>query len=215
MAKLFQELMRRRFFDIKVKFISMDPGFNQINLSLLKENTEKLGIPIILRNSNIFKVAEKIAKDYPCYICARMRRGFLYNVAQELGCNKLALGHHFDDIIETTMMNIFYSGMVRTMLPKIKSDNFENMELIRPMCLIREKDIERIMKKNNIETMDCGCEIHACSISSKRQRVKRLIKELSIETKDVKKNIFRSVENIDKNGIIGWIDKKERFNRYD
>ncbi len=214
MAKLFQELQKQKVYDIEVVYIAMDPGFNEINKQLLIKNTTKLGIPIEIKKSNIFEVAGKIARDYPCYICARMRRGFLYNAAKEEGCNKLALGHHFDDIIETSLMNMFYSGMIRTMLPKLKSDNFENMELIRPMCLIRESDIEKIMKKNNIFTMDCGCEIHACSISSKRQRVKKLIKELSLETKDLEKNIFRSMENVDLEGIIGWISNGEKVSRY-
>jgi len=214
MAKLFQELKRHPIMDFDIEFISMDPGFNEINLQLLQENTAKLGIPLNLEQSNIFRVAGTIAQEYPCYICARMRRGFLYNMAKERGCNKLALGHHYNDIIETTMMNILYSGTIRTMLPKVPSENFEDMELIRPMCLIKEEDIIKIMKNNQIETMDCGCEIHACSVSSKRQRVKQLIHTLETETDGVEKNIFRSMENVDLDGIIGWVEDKQRSNRY-
>jgi len=144
-----------------------------------------------------------------------MRRGFLYNMAKERGCNKLALGHHYNDIIETTMLNLLYSGTVRTMLPKVPSENFEDMELIRPMCLIKEEDIIKIMKNNSIETMDCGCEIHACSVSSKRQRVKQLISQLESETEGIEKNIFRSMENVDLDGIIGGVESNVRFNRYE
>lgn len=214
LAKLFQELTRHPIMDIEVVFITMDPGYNQINLDLLHKNTELLGIPIDIEESNIFRIAGTIAKDYPCYMCARMRRGFLYNMAKERGCNKLALGHHFNDIIETTLMNVLYSGNYRTMLPKVPSENFEGLELIRPMCLIKEEDITKIMVHNHIETMGCGCEIQACSVSSKRQRVKQLIQELVTETQDLDMNIFRSAENVDLDGIIGWTKDGNRSNRY-
>lgn len=215
LAKLFQELKRHPIMDFDVVYISMDPGFNQINKDKLQENTTKLGIELDIENSNIFQVAGHIAKDYPCYMCARMRRGFLYNMAKERGCNKLALGHHFNDIIETTMLNVLYSGTMRTMLPKLPSENFEGLELIRPMCLIREDDIVKIMDHHCIDTMDCGCEIQACSISSKRQRVKQLIKDLVEETPDLDKNIYRTAENVDFDGIIGWVEGGKRFTRYD
>jgi tRNA(Ile)-lysidine synthase TilS/MesJ len=215
LAKLFQELKRHPIMDFDVVYISMDPGFNEMNKQLLNENINKLGIELDIEQSNIFAIAGSIAQDYPCYMCARMRRGFLYNMAKERGCNKLALGHHFDDIIETTMLNILYSGTMRTMLPKLPSENFEGLELIRPMCLIHEDDIVKIMDHHNIDTMDCGCEIHACSVSSKRQRVKKLIKELVEETPDLAKNIYRSAENVDIDGIIGWVKDGTRSTRYD
>jgi len=215
LAKLFQELKNHPIMNFDLEFISMDPGFNQINRDLLYENTAKLGIPVQVDRSDIFEIVGTIAKDYPCYMCARMRRGFLYNMAQELGCNKLALGHHFDDIIETTMLNILYSGNFRTMLPKVPSENFDNMELIRPMALIKEQDIIKIMKNNSIETMDCGCEIQTCNISSKRQRVKKLIKDLKQETIEIDKNIYKAAENVDLDGIIGWVDNKKHISRYD
>jgi tRNA(Ile)-lysidine synthase TilS/MesJ len=214
LAKLFQELKRHPLMNFELEFISMDPGYNPDNLELHFKNATLLGIPLHIEQSNIFKILQHKAPEYPCYLCARMRRGFLYNLAQERGCNKLALGHHFNDIIETTMLNILYTGTTRTMLPKVQSENFEGMELIRPMALIKEKDIERIMKKNGIQTMDCGCEIHACSTSSKRQRVKQLIEMLTQETEDLDMNIFRSMENVDLDGIIGWIKDKEKTSKY-
>ncbi|QMS84969.1 tRNA 2-thiocytidine biosynthesis TtcA family protein [Candidatus Xianfuyuplasma coldseepsis] len=216
LAKLFQELQKHPLMKFDVEFISMDPGYNEINRTLQEENSHKLGISLTVEPSNIFTIVEKIANDYPCYMCARMRRGFLYNMAQKLGCNKLALGHHFDDIIETTMLNILYSGNFRTMLPKVPSKNFENMELIRPMAFIKESDIIKIMKNNSIETMDCGCEIQVCSVSSKRQRVKQLIRDLKQETDEIDRNIYKAAENVDLDGIIGWIEAdKERKTRYD
>lgn len=215
LAKLFQELKKHPFINFELEFISMDPGFSEESLKLHFENAHKLGIPLNIERSNIFKIVEKIANDYPCYMCARMRRGFLYNMAKEKGCNKLALGHHFDDIIETTLLNVLYSGSYRTMLPKVPSENFEGLELIRPMALIKEEDIIRIMKNNQIETMGCGCEIHVCSTSSKRQVVKNLIKELKKDTDDIDKNIYRSAENVDLDGIIGWVKGKDRTSRYD
>lgn len=215
LAKLFQELVRHPVFErVEVHYISMDPGYNEINRKMLEENVNKLGIQLHIEKSNIFRIAGKVSPEYPCYLCARMRRGFLYNMAQELGCNKLALGHHFDDVIETTLMNMFYSGTIRTMLPKVTSEHFENMELIRPMTLIYEEDIIKLMNKNSIKTMGCGCEIKTCDISSKRQRVKQLIKGLVEESPDLAKNIYHSTENVDLDGLVGWIENKTRFNRY-
>jgi tRNA(Ile)-lysidine synthase TilS/MesJ len=205
MAKLFQELHRHPLVPFSLRFIAMDPGFHPDNRARLEENASILGIELEIEQSDVFRVAGNIASDYPCYLCARMRRGFLYDMAQRRGCNKLALGHHFDDIIETTMMSILYSGMVRTMVPKLSADHFDNMELIRPMNRIREADISRLMSKHGIETMDCGCEIHACSVSSKRQRVKSLIQQLSKENPDIPMNLFRAMENVDREGIISFL----------
>lgn len=215
LAKLFQELKKHPLMNFEIEFISMDPGFSEENLKMHFSNAEKLGVPLNISESNIFRVVEKISNDYPCYMCARMRRGFLYNMAQERGCNKLALGHHFDDVIETTMLNILYAGSFKTMLPKVKSDNFENLELIRPMYLIKEKDIIRIMKANGIETMDCGCEITVCSTSSKRYETKQLIAQLRNNFSDIDKNIFKAAENVDMNGIIAWRKDGKLYNRYD
>ena len=138
LAKLFQELQKHPLKKFEIEFISMDPGYSKENLDLHFANAKKLGVPLNISESNIFKIVEKISNDYPCYMCARMRRGFLYNMAKEKGCNKLALGHHFDDVIETSLLNMFYAGSISTMLPKLKSDNFEGLELIRPMYLVKE-----------------------------------------------------------------------------
>ena len=212
LAKLFQELKKHPIMNFDIEFISMDPGFNEENLKLHFENAEKLGVPLNIEKYDVFKIVDKIAKDYPCYMCARLRRGFLYSQAKEKGCNKLALGHHFDDVIETTMLNVLYAGSFKTMLPRVKSMNFEGLELIRPMYLIKEDDIIRLMKSNEIETMDCGCEITVCRTSSKRWEVKELIKSLKEKSPDIDKNIFRSAENVNLDGIYRYIkDGKEHF----
>ena len=215
LAKLFQELKKHPLVDFDFEFISMDPGFSDENLKMHFENAEKLGVPLNISRSDIFEIVGKIANDYPCYMCARMRRGFLYNMAKEKGCNKLALGHHFDDVIETTMLNVLYAGTFKTMLPKVKSKNFEGLELIRPMYLIKETDIKRIMNSNGIVTMDCGCEITACSTSSKRYRTKLLIEELVKEHKDIDKNIFRAAENVNLDSIYRWVKDGEEYTQYD
>lgn len=215
LAKLFQELKRHPLMNFELEFISMNPGYNEINLQLHKENALKLGIPFDIQDSNIFNIIDHMNMKSPCYMCARMRRGFLYNMAKEKRCNKLALGHHFDDVIETTLMNVFYSGTFRTMLPKLPSENFEGLELIRPMYLIREHDIKRIMKANNVVTMDCGCEMNTNPSSTKRQQIKQLIKTLSLDTEDVDKNIFRSAENVDLDGIVSYLENGIRYERYE
>ncbi len=215
LAKLFQELKRHPLMDFELEFISMDPGYSDDNLKLHFQNAEKLGIPLNIERSDVFKIVDHISSKSPCYMCARMRRGFLYNMAAEKGCNKLALGHHFDDVIETTLMNMFYAGSVRTMLPRLDSENFEGLKLIRPMYLIKEKDIVRLMKANNITTMDCGCEINKDPSSTKRQEVKALIKQLKRNTDEVDKNIFRAAENVDLDGIVSYVHKKKRYNRYE
>jgi len=215
MAKLFQELQKHPLKNFELEFISMDPGFSEENLELHFANAKKLNVPLNIGKSNIFNVVEKISKEYPCYMCARMRRGFLYNQAKEKGCNKLALGHHFDDVIETTMLNMFYAGSIQTMLPKLPSDNFEGIELIRPMYLIKEKDIIRIMKANNISTMDCGCEITVCRTSSKRYEIKQMIENLRKTSPDIDKNIFRSLENVNLDKIVSYVKDGKRVNRYE
>ncbi len=215
LAKLFQELKKHPLVNFELEFITMDPGFSDENLKLHFENAEILGVPLNIEKSNIFKIVEHISKDYPCYMCAKMRRGFLYNMAKEKGCNKLALGHHFDDVIETTMMNILYTGSFKTMLPKLKSKNFDNLELIRPMYLIKEKDIIRLMSANNLETMDCGCEITVCRTSSKRYETKQLIKSLREQGQDIDKNIFRSAENVMLDGVVRWTKDGKEYSFYD
>ncbi len=214
LAKLFQTLKRTKSTDFELHFISMNPGFNQKNLDNLKKNLDYLGIPAIIYDDNIFKVAEKVAKEYPCYMCAKMRRGSLYAKATELGCNKLALGHHFDDVIETTMINMFYAGTFKTMMPKLKSQNFD-IELIRPLYYVRDGDIKKFTSNNGILPMNCGCTVAAGKTSSKRKEVKDLISSLEKTDKDIKTRIFNSVKNINLDQCIQWKTKGVTHNFLD
>ena len=204
MAKLFQELKKYSKVKFEIEFIAMDPGFNETNKNLIINNCEYLNIPINLFESGIFEVVEKLASDYPCYLCARMRRGALYLKAKELGCNKLAIGHHFDDVIETTLLNVLYAGNFKTMRPKLKSTNFEGLELIRPLYYVREDDIKRYTINSGITAMNCGCIVAAEKTSSKRKEIKNLIKDLKKSFKDVDKSIFMSAQNVNMDSIIGW-----------
>lgn len=210
MAKLFQELKRHNKFNFELVFLVMNPGYNAENLELIKSNAELMGVPITIFESDIFSSVEHIDKS-PCYICARMRRGHLYNKAKELGCNKIALGHHYDDVIETILMGMLYGAQVQTMMPKLHSSNFENMELIRPMYLIREKDVKHWRDYNDLKFLQCACKFTA-NVSekvaeSKRQEVKRLIAELSKTDPQIEGNIFKSVENVNLSTIIAYKDK--------
>ena len=214
LAKLFQELKRASKTDFELVFISMNPGFNEINLINLKKNLEHLEIPCEIYNDNIFEIAEKIAKDYPCYMCAKMRRGSLYSKATSYGCNKLALGHHMDDVIETTLMSIFYMGKFETMLPKLKSDNFD-IELIRPLFYVEEKSIIKWIRNNGILAMNCGCTVAAGKTSSKRRETKELIAELVKNNPDIKKRIVQSAQNVNLEKILGWKMSGEKFSYLD
>ena len=167
-------------------------------------------IPCEIYNDNIFEIAERIAKDYPCYMCAKMRRGSLYTKASSLGCNKLALGHHFDDVIETTLMSMFYMGKFETMLPRLKSDNFD-IELIRPLFYVEEKDIIKWVKNNGISPMNCGCTVAAGKTSSKRRETKELITQLVKNNPDIKKRIIQSTQNVNLEKILGWKTSGGRF----
>lgn len=209
LAKLFQEIKRHNKMPFELEFIVMDPGFSKNNVDLLIENAKMLKIPIKIKKSNNFSILEKIAKENPCYLCARMRRGFLYEFAQELGCNKLALGHHFDDVIETTLLNMFYNGSFKTMVPKIKAENFSNMELIRPLVYIKEKDIIRWANYNNITTMNCGCEVQAEKLSSKRREIKELIKKLKKDNPIIDQMIFTSATNVYIDQIYSYKEQDE------
>ncbi|EFM25887.1 PP-loop family protein [Peptoniphilus duerdenii ATCC BAA-1640] len=219
LAKLFQELKKHKKFDFDLEFIAMDPGYKKEKLDQMLYNCEKLGIPVKVHQSDIFEVSERIAGENPCYMCARMRRGNLYAKAQELGCNKLALGHHFDDVIETVMLNIIFAGDFKTMMPKLKAQNFENMELIRPMYLIEEESIIRFMKSTGLTAMDCACTVTSKkSGGSKRDYVKQLIKELKKENEVVGINIMRATENVNMGAILGFKDnlgKHSFLERYD
>lgn len=204
LAKLFQELKRHGQMDFELEFVALDPGYHSDIRELLIENCNYLNIPVKVFETDIFKVANNIAGEYPCYMCARMRRGSLYSRAKELGCNKVALGHHFNDVIETTLLNILYSGNYKTMLPKLKSDNFENMEIIRPMYYIEEKEVIRFMNNTGLTPLNCACMVSAKKIGNKRYEIKDLIEELKQNFKNVDKSIFRSAQNVNMDGILGY-----------
>ena len=209
MAKLFQELKRHNKFPFEVVFLVMDPGYSPENREIIEKNAKLLNIPITVFESNIFESVLHIEKS-PCYLFARMRRGHLYNKAKELGCNKIALGHHYDDVIETVLMGMLYGGQVQTMMPKLHSTNFEGMELIRPMYLIREDDIKRWRDYNDLHFIQCACKFTDTCTScnpdnaSKRQEIKNMIREMKKVNPQVESNIFRSVENVNIDTVIAY-----------
>ena len=214
MAKLFQELKRHNKFPFSVQFLCMDPGYNEYNRKIIEENAKLLGIPLQFFESDIFESVFEIESS-PCYVCARMRRGHLYSKAKELGCNKIALGHHFDDVIETVLMGMLYSGQFQAMMPKLHSTNFPRMELIRPLYYVREDDIKHWRDYNKLNFIQCACKFtETCSTchtdgttSSKRLETKKLIAELKKTNPFIEKNIFRSTENVSKQTILGLKDK--------
>ncbi len=210
LAKLFQELERHGKKNFEVVFLVMDPGYNPENRNRICDNAKILNVPITIFETEIFETVVDII-DSPCYLCARMRRGYLYSKAKELGCNKIALGHHFDDVIETILMGMLYGGQIQTMMPKLHSTNFEGMELIRPMYLIREADIIHWCAYNDLHFIQCACRFTEMTAKdtpdeqhSKRAEIKALIKELSKKSSFIEKNIFRSVENVNLNTVIAY-----------
>ena len=222
MAKLFQEIKRHRQVDFNLTFLVMDPGYSKENRMLIEKNAEMLGIPITIFESTIFDTVDNVGKN-PCYLCARMRRGYLYSKAKELGCNKIALGHHYDDVIETILMGMLHSGQFQTMMPKLHSTNFEGMELIRPMYLVREADICRWRDYNALHFLQCACHFtETCSTchedgttSSKRLETKKLIAKLKENNPFVENNIFKSAENVNLSTIIGYKKDGERHSFLD
>ncbi|HGS9060071.1 TPA: tRNA 2-thiocytidine biosynthesis TtcA family protein [Clostridioides difficile] len=204
MAKMFQELKKHGQVNFDVEFIAMNPGYHANIRQLLIDNCEYLNIPIHLFDSRIFEIADEIAKDYPCYMCARMRRGALYSKAEELGCNKLALGHHYDDVIETTMLNLLCAGNFKTMLPKLNSTNFEGIKIIRPLYYIREEHIIRFIQNSGIWPLNCACMVAAKKTGNKRYEIKDLIKSLESNFKNVEKSIFKAAENVNLDSVLGW-----------
>ncbi len=215
LAKLFQELKRHSDFEFEVKYLVMNPGYNERNLKKIQDNLALLKIDAEIINTDIFEIANAQIKN-PCYLCAKMRRGALYKLAKDLGCNKIALGHHYDDVIETTLMNMLNSGSFQTMLPKLHSKNYEGMELIRPMYFIRERDIIRWVNYNELSFINCACKFtenidHAKDLTgSKRADTKKLIRELTKYNPLVEKNIFKSTFNVNMDKIIGY----KHHNRY-
>ncbi len=212
MGKLFQELYAHGKRNFELEFIVMNPGYSEPNYNMIIENASILGIPIQLFESDIFEIADK-ADGSPCYLCARMRRGALYSEARRLGCNKIALGHHYDDVIETVLMGMLYGGQIQTMMPKLKATNFPGMELIRPLYLIREEDIIRWRDFNELKFIRCACKVTEKRTSdedgyeSKRFEIKALIKKLKEDNPFVEANIFKSMENVHTDTVISYKSK--------
>lgn len=211
LAKCMEELQKHSYYKFDLEYLVMNPGYREENMDLLKENLDKLNINAHIVDSDIFQVCDKLSRDNPCYLCARMRRGFLYNKAQELGCNKIALGHHFDDVIETIMLNILYAGEYKSMMPKLKSTNFPGIELIRPFYYVHEEDIKSWVNYMNLKFLDCACSITKGEVSSKRKEVKELIKSLKKENENVDIHILRSSFNVNLDSVIGYKKKNKEY----
>lgn len=210
MAKLFQELSRHGKKNFEVVFLVMNPGYNEINYQTIKDNAKILNVPITVFESDIFNIVAS-EEQSPCYLCARMRRGYLYSKAKELGCNKIALGHHYDDVIETILMGMLYGAQVQTMMPKLHSTNFEGMELIRPLYLVREDDIKAWRDYNDLKFIQCACKFtDTCTTCdneetrSKRLEIKNLIHDLKKTNPFIEGNIFKSVENVNLDTVIAY-----------
>ncbi len=207
LAKCIEEIKRHGKVHFDAFFVCMDPGYQKENLQLIKENAQKLNINLEIFQSDIFASVESMEAKSPCYMCARMRRGHLYNKAQELGCNKIALGHHFDDVIETNLLSLFYGAEIKTMMPKLYSDNFEGLELIRPLFLVKERAIKAWCTHNNLKFINCACKFTLESSldehTSKREEMKRLIKDMRQINSEIDNNIFKALDNINLNCVLG------------
>lgn len=208
LALCFEELKKHHKFNFNTKYLVMDPGYLDINLKQIVDNAKLLNLDIEVFKSDIFDVVDRVGGDSPCYLCARMRRGYLYAKAKELGCNKIALGHHFNDVIETVMLNILYNGVFGGMLPILDSKNFEGMQLIRPLYYVKEKDIIHWVKYNNLNFIDCACKVTKKSLG-KRKEVKLLIEELVKTNKNADINIMNSLKNVNKETILGYMENGE------
>lgn len=208
LALCFEELKKHHKFNFNTKYLVMDPGYLDINLKQIVDNAKLLNLNIEVFKSDIFDVVDRVGGDSPCYLCARMRRGYLYAKAKELGCNKIALGHHFNDVIETVMLNILYNGVFGGMLPILDSKNFEGMQLIRPLYYIKEKDIIHFVKYNNLKFIDCACKVTKKNLG-KRKEVKLLIEELVKTNKNADINIMNSLKNVNKETILGYMENGE------
>ena len=207
LAKCIQELERHGEVPFNAEYVIMNPGYSKKNMKLIMDNAKLLDVPVQVFETDIFDVVTKTTGDSPCYLCARMRRGHLYNKARELGCNKIALGHHFNDVIETTLLSMFYGSEIKTMLPKVKSENFEGLELIRPLYLVKEKSIISWVKHNELEFLNCACKftekVSIDESNSKRKQMKKLIKELKDEYDEIDYNIFKALDNVNLNCVLG------------
>ena len=208
LAKCVEELQKHGGVKFDAFYVCMNPGYNDANKEMILNNAKKLNINLEMFDSDIFDVANMLNEKSPCYMCARMRRGYLYNKAKELGCNKIALGHHFDDVIETTLLSMFYGSEVKTMLPKLHSENYEGLELIRPLYLVKENNILGWVKYNNLKFINCACKftekVNGDIVLSKRKEMKELIKHLRSLNPDIDYNIFKSLDNVNLNCVLGF-----------
>ena len=209
LAKCIQELQRHGNVKFNAHYVVMDPGYNEYNRNFILDNAKILNIPLEMFESDIFDVVANVDSKSPCYLCARMRRGYLYNHAKELGCNKIALGHHFDDVIETTLLSMFYGAEIKTMMPKLHSDNYEGIDLIRPLYLVKEASIIAWKNYNELTFINCACRFtEGCSLindgTSKRKEMKELIKNLRKINPSVDANIFKAMDNVNMNCILSW-----------
>ncbi len=203
LCKLFQELKRDKSKNFEVAFISMNPGFEAIDIEQFQKNLEILNIPCEIFNSDVWRIAFEQDPDNPCFLCAKMRRGVLYKKVEELGFNKLALGHHFDDIVETALINMFYAGTIKTMIPKVPSTS-GRLAVIRPMAYVKEADIISFVKRNGIKAMGCGCPVESGKVDSKRREIKLLLKDLEEKNPNIKQSIFNSLKNINIDYVMGY-----------
>lgn len=207
LAKCMEELSKHGKFPFDVNYVVMNPGYNEENVQKIIDNAKRMNVKIEIFESDIFAITDKECPDNPCYLCARMRRGFLYSKAKSLGCNKIALGHHINDVIETTLLSMFYGSEVKTMMPKLHSENFEGLELIRPLYLVREEDIISWAKSNNLSFLNCACRFTEKSKNeniSKRKEIKELIKEIKKVNPNVEHNIFKALDNVNLNCILSY-----------
>ena len=211
LAKCVEELQKHSKINFDACYVCMNPGYNELNKEMILKNAKLLNIDLQMFNTEIFDTVAGLTEGNPCYLCARMRRGHLYNKAKELGCNKIALGHHFNDVIETTLLSMLYAGEIKTMLPKLHSDNFKGISLIRPLYLVHEEDILSWRKTNDLTFINCACRFtEACDIddsSSKRKEMKNLVKKLKEVNPEVDHNIHKALDNINLNCVLGY--KKE------
>ena len=212
LAKCIQELQRHGKVHFEARYVVMDPGYNAYNLEYIKDNAKILGVPIEIFNTDIFDVVASVESKSPCYLCAKMRRGHLYNHAKEIGCNKIALGHHFDDVIETILLSMFYGSEFKTMMPKLHSDNYEGLELIRPLYFVREESIIKFRDYHELKFINYACRFtEGCSLindgTSKRREMKELIKDLRKLNPDIDYNIYKSTTNVNLDCVLGYKDE--------
>lgn len=215
LAKCLQLLQKHSDVPFKLEYVLMDPGFNIETLNKILTNSKLLNIPLQVFKTDIFKIVNLKNSNSPCFLCARMRRGALYNIAEKISCNKIALGHHFDDVIETTMLSILYSGQYQTMLPKLHSDNYQHLELIRPLFFVKEHDIINFVNYNNLSFDNCNCTLTNKKTDSKRQEVKELIATLRKKDKNIDNNIFKSMYNVNIDTIIAYKKDNKIYNYLD